>query len=170
MSGRERSSHAGKTERIMRKRPIPGDLQTFVSPYAGHIQELCFVLRDFVLNAVPGANELIYDSYNAVSLAFSKSDKLGDAFCHIALYKNHVNFGFNRGTEITDQEGLLSGTGSLVRHISLKRQEDFPAEAMAAMLQEAVANSVKRNPALAHPEIEGQSFTMPTSGKKKRPI
>ena len=66
-------------------------------------------LRNFVTALVPEANELIWDNYNAVAIAYSKSEKLKDAFCHISVYEKHVNFGFNRGAELTTTKLELKG-------------------------------------------------------------
>lgn len=91
-------------------------LLEYVSLYDKKIQEICFHLRCFVAKNYPEANQLIYDGYNAVSIAFSLIDNLEDAFCNIALYKNQVNFGFNGGAEINNPELILEGSGKLIRH------------------------------------------------------
>lgn len=70
-----------------------------------------------------GVNELIYDNYNTVAIAFSKSEKLKDAFCHIAVYSKHINFGFNRGSELSKSNVKLEGKGKLIRHITVKKIE-----------------------------------------------
>jgi len=75
-------------------------LQNFLSPYNDSLQKLTLELRSFITDLIPEANELIWDNYNAVAIAYSKSEKLKDAFCHIADYAKHVNFGFNRGAEL----------------------------------------------------------------------
>jgi len=67
------------------------ELQKFLLPYDQSIQSLVFELRKFILDTIPSTNELIWDNYNAVALAYSKSEKLKDAFCHIAVYTKHVN-------------------------------------------------------------------------------
>lgn len=67
-------------------------LEHFLSPYDKHIQALTLELRGFITDLVPEANELIWDNYNAVAIAYSKSEKLIDAFCHISVYSKHVNF------------------------------------------------------------------------------
>ena len=51
----------------------------------------------------------------AVSIAFTYTEKSRGAFCHIAVYKGHVNLGFNRGAELPGGEGVLEGTGKLIR-------------------------------------------------------
>jgi len=81
-------------------KPNP-QLSTFLKPYDKNIRSLTIELRNFITELVPEANELIWDNYNAVAMAYSKSDKLKDAFCHIAVYSGHVNFGFNRGAELS---------------------------------------------------------------------
>lgn len=75
-------------------KPNP-QLKKFILPYEEGIQKLMIELRNFITDLVPQANELIWDNYNAVATAYSKSEKLKDAFCHITVYSKHVNFGFN---------------------------------------------------------------------------
>ncbi len=95
-------------------KPNP-NLKKFLKPYDEGIQKLTLELRDFITDLVPQANELIWDNYNAVAMAYSKSEKLKDAFCHIAVYSQHVNFGFNRGAELTSTNLILEGKGKLIR-------------------------------------------------------
>lgn len=66
------------------------DLCTFLHPYDANIQSLTISLRDFIIEMVPEANELIWDNYNAVALAYSKSEKLKDAF--LALRRGLSSF------------------------------------------------------------------------------
>jgi hypothetical protein len=35
--------------------------------------------------------------------------KISEHFCYVAVHKDHVNFGFNCGAELSDPEGLLRG-------------------------------------------------------------
>lgn len=69
-------------------------LDHFLGPNSKEIQSPTHELRQFITVLVSEANELIWDSYNAVAIADSKSEQLKDAFCHIALYAKYVNFGF----------------------------------------------------------------------------
>ena len=144
-------------------------LANFIKPYDEAIQELALQLRDFVTQLVPQANELIWDNYNAVAIAYSKSEKLKDAFCHIALYAKHVNFGFNRGAELSPTAIKLAGKGKLIRHISVKDFESFPKEEIEKMVWEAVGISEKINPKLIHTTQEPKSIVMSISEKKIRP-
>ena len=126
-------------------------------------------VRNFLTDLVPEANELIWDNYNAVAIAYAKSDKLKDAFCHIAVYARHINFGFNRGTELSNRNLKLEGTGKLIRHLTIKDYESFPKEALKDMIWEAVGISEKINSELVNKKATPKSIVMSISEKKKRP-
>ena len=149
-------------------KPNP-QLKKFVSPYDDKIQKLTFQLREFITDLVPEANELIWDNYNAVAIAYSKSEKLKDAFCHIAVYAKHVNFGFNRGTELTKTNVTLQGSGKLIRHFTVKDFDSFPQKEIEKMVWEAVGISEKMNPELIDQNKAPKSIVMSVSEKKIRP-
>jgi len=145
------------------------DLYKFLHPYDSNIQELTIELRNFITDLIPEANELIWDNYNAVAIAYSKSEKLKDAFCHIAVYSKHVNFGFNRGAELSGSEIKLEGKGKLIRHLKVKDIESFPKNELKKMIQEAVGISESRNSILIEKRDLGKSLVMSVSEKKIRP-
>lgn len=145
------------------------DLKQFLKPYDPSIQELTLALRDYLLNLVPQSNELIWDNYNAVAMAYSKSEKLKDAFCHIAVYSKHVNFGFNRGAELSKRNIKLNGNGKLIRHIKINAIEDFQSAELDKMVFEALAISEKGNEDLKGEPKKPKSMVMSISKKKIRP-
>ena len=144
-------------------------LETFLDPYSDNIRMLAMKLRDFLTSLVPQANELIWDNYNAVAMAYSKSEKLKDAFCHIAVYAKHVNFGFNRGVELTKTSIELEGQGKLIRHLSVKDFQAFPKDEITPMIWEAVGISEAMNPELLEKVAHGKSIVMSIAEKKIRP-
>lgn len=144
-------------------------LKIFLSPYDKSIQDLTIELRNFVVKLVPEANELIWDNYNAVAIAYSKSKKLKDAFCHISVYSKHVNFGFNRGAELSKGNIKLNGKGKLIRHISVQSFNDFPKKEIEKMIYEALGLSEKLNSDLINISIQPESIVMSISEKKIRP-
>ncbi len=146
------------------------ELKKFLKPYDEGIQKLTLELRNFITDLVPEANELIWDNYNAVAMAYSKSEKLKDAFCHIAVYSQHVNFGFNRGAELTNVSVKLNGKGKFIRHISLKDFQSFPKVDIKNMIWEAVGISEKLNSELLENNNHPKSIVMSISEKKIRPI
>jgi hypothetical protein len=140
-------------------------LKQFLEPYDERIQTLTVELRKFITDLVPQANELIWDNFNTVALTYSKSEKLKDAFCHIAVYSGHVNFGFNRGVELK-QTVKLSGKGKLIRHISLEDFQSFPKKEIQSMIWEAVEISEKLNNELSEKNSQPRSIVITVSEKK----
>jgi hypothetical protein len=68
----------------------------------------------------------------------------GAGFAYVNAFKAHVNVGFFRGAEIPDPEGLLEGTGRLMRHVKLRPGEDLDATALSSLIQDAYADIRRR--------------------------
>ena len=111
-------------ERILSDKPLP-------------MQFLYRDIRQFVLQACPTCNELLYHTH-ALSSVYSLSDKLKHAFCHIPVYRNHINLGFNAGSELDDPDGILSGSGKKIRHVSIRESSDLSHPAIVRLLADAV--------------------------------
>ncbi len=123
-------------------RPIHPDFQALLDTRGPAIVELFRDLRTFVLDFCPESNELLYHTH-ALSAVFSVSTRLSDAFCHIPVYSEHVNLGFNKGTLLTDPHGLLKGTGKLIRHLAVAEPEDYRNPEVADLVRQAVALAVE---------------------------
>ncbi len=141
---------------------------TFLEPFPESVRETALWLREFVWDLFPDSNELIYDNYNALAIGFSPSDRAGDAFCHIAVYSKHVNFGFNRGSELADPEKRLTGSGSLVRHLRVDDKSDFPRAYVKKLLKQAEKSSKARLNE-KKPQIKGATIVKSISPVKRRP-
>ncbi len=152
----------------MARKPLP-DLLQFLKPYNTEVQQTALKLRDFVLDLYPDSNELIYNNYNAVAIAYSTTDAQKDAFCHIAVYNRHVNFGFNKGTELKDTQAILKGSGASIRHITVKNIKDAPQQYIGDLLKQAYQLSIE---SLNSKEqiIRGLSFVKASSPNKKRSV
>lgn len=69
---------------------------------------------------LPGAQELVYDNYNALAIGFSPTDRTSDALFSIAVYPRWVSLFFlQNGTRLRDPDCYLAGSGNKVRHIKL---------------------------------------------------
>jgi hypothetical protein len=147
-------------------RPPPAQLREFLAAFDPPITTLFLAARAAVLAAAPEANELIYDAYNAVSAAYSFSDRLKEAFCHVAGYSKYVNLGFNRGADLADPSGILAGTGARIRHVRIAAVADLDKPALQPLLRAAVREGrtlVEGAPRAAKSSIR------PTTGGKRRP-
>jgi len=100
------------------KRQTEMILRELMQDRSGEVVDAALAARKAILKSAGECSEIIYETY-CISNAFSFTGKQGQGFIHIATYANHVNIGFDRGTELEDPEGLLKGTGKLIRHIRL---------------------------------------------------
>src|SRR5262245_27788102 len=61
---------------------------------------------------------------------------VGDAaFGYVNAFKDHVNVGFFRGSEIADPEGLLEGTGKRMRHVKLRPDRPVKTKALKELIE-----------------------------------
>ena len=124
------------------KRPIHPDFRFLLDFKSQEVISLFEDVRLYILDLYPESNELIYHTH-ALTAVFSISDKLSDAFCMIPIYTNHMNLGFNKGTLLDDPYKLLSGTGNLIRHIDIKKMEDYRNPNVEALIKEAIDFAMK---------------------------
>ena len=71
---------------------------------------------------VPGANELVYDNYNALVIGFAPGTQPSAAILSIALYPKYLNLFFLHGRDLPDPGKRLQGKGNQVRLIRLESE------------------------------------------------
>ncbi len=118
-------------------RDIHSDFQYYLKYKDQKIIDLYFGLREFILAIYPESTELLYHTH-ALTSVYSASEKLGDAFCMIPIYTNHLNLGFNKGAILNDQHSLLKGTGKLIRHIPIVKPEDYNDKRISDLIKNAL--------------------------------
>ena len=147
-------------------RPPHDKLLEFLAPYGKEITQLALRAREAVLKEEPDAIELIYDAYNAVTTAFSQTDGLKDAFCHVAVYSDYVNLGFNKGALLHDPKKRLQGKGTRIRHIKIENAGELMAPEVVELIRQAACRV---------PRVSGSTATAPVIvkaiyPKKRRPV
>lgn len=115
-------------------RIIHPDFQSYLDLKDQSVIDLFCDLRNYILELYPESNELLYHTH-ALTSVFSISEKLSDAFCMLPIYTNHLNLGFNKGTLLQDPHQLLTGTGNLIRHMDVKKPEDYRNEQVTALIR-----------------------------------
>jgi hypothetical protein len=149
--------------------PIP-ELLKFLSAYDEPVAALALALRKMVLTTAPKATETIYDAYSAVAIGYSFTGRLKESFCHIAVYSEHVNLGFNRGTELPDPHKLLKGTGKQTRHATLRKPADVKDPRLGRLLRVAIQNAHILTLSTKIPVIPPQSIVKAVYARKRRPL
>jgi hypothetical protein len=119
-------------------RPPNQLLLSYLAPYDPHVSQLALAVREVVLEEAPEAIESIARGY-AVVMAFSFTGKpLKDGFCHVVTYSSYVNLGFNRGALLPDPNRVLTGRGKLIRHITIRNENDLARLPIRRYLQAAI--------------------------------
>jgi hypothetical protein len=107
-------------------------IDTYVQRKNAALQQVATELRRLVKKTLPAARETI----NPWGIpTFDQNGPL--AFMMIG--KNHVTFGFTRGTSLTDSAGLLEGTGKNLRHVKLNDAQQLRDPNLRHLIAEAAA-------------------------------
>jgi len=70
---------------------------------------------------------------------------VGDAaFGYVNAFKAHVNVGFFRGADMIDPNGLLEGTGKVMRHVKVRPERSVDGEALRRLIETAYADMKRR--------------------------
>jgi hypothetical protein len=113
-------------------------LLSYLASYDPHVSRLALAAREVVLEEAPAAIESIVKGY-AVAIGFSFTGKpMKDGFCHVVTYISHVNLGFNRGALLPDPNGVLAGSGKLIRHMTIRNEDDLHRPFVRRYLQTAI--------------------------------
>jgi hypothetical protein len=100
-----------------------------------HSNELGAIARrwfETMRNCGSDVRELLHDGHPTACV--------GDAaFAYVNAFKDHVNVGFFRGTELSDPKGLLEGTGKFMRHVKLSPEREVDAAALTTLIKTAYA-------------------------------
>jgi hypothetical protein len=90
-----------------------------------------------VRERLPGSVEMVYDKKNALVIGFCSAERAANVINSIAVYSKWVNLYFFEGDTLPDPEGLLQGTGSMVRSIRVTDAADLDRPAVKALMAEA---------------------------------
>tara|TARA_R110002073_G_scaffold128999_3_gene275132 strand:+ start:93655 stop:94092 length:438 start_codon:yes stop_codon:yes gene_type:complete len=124
------------------QREIHADFQYYLKYKEQELIDLYTGLRAYILEVYPESNELLYHTH-ALTSVFSVSEKMGDGFCTVPIYTNHLNLAFNKGTLLNDPKKLLQGTGKLMRHIPISSVEDYKSENVKQLILSAITLSIE---------------------------
>jgi hypothetical protein len=90
---------------------------------------------------LPGANELVYDNFNALAIGFGPSERASEAIFSIALYPRWVSLFFLQGAGLPDPSRILQGTGTAARHLILKSPDTLDEPAVQILIEQALLHA-----------------------------
>jgi hypothetical protein len=114
----------------------------FIARFAPLNQRLIRAARSWLRRRVPGANELVYDNYNFLVIAYCPNERTSDSYFSLGANRQGANlfFGYN-GTQLADPRGLLQGGGASNRFLRLPSAEVLADPDVQALIDQALAIS-----------------------------
>ncbi|WP_234734919.1 DUF1801 domain-containing protein [Tellurirhabdus bombi] len=110
-------------------------VESFLDDFKPEVRETALKVRTLVRSVFPEASEELRPTYRTI--AYGSSSKMADEVCYIAPLSSSVNLGFHFGTQLPDPNGLLRGTGKLMRHLKLESPEEVNNPAVKVLLEAA---------------------------------
>jgi hypothetical protein len=123
---------------------ITGDSSVFEEMIAGspdEIRELALASRSLIFHVLPQTVEVVWLRQRTAGYGTGPK-KLTEQFCWLAPHERHVVFGFYYGTELPAPEGLLEGTGQLMRHVKIRARADLDNPALRRLVEVATTHRV----------------------------
>jgi hypothetical protein len=113
-------------------------LAEFLARFSPDVESLAKAARSKMRAKLKGANELVYDNYNALAIGYGPSEKASEAIFSIALYPRWVSLFFLKAKGLEDPAGVLRGSGNVVRHIVLQSAADLDTPAIRDLMEQAL--------------------------------
>ena len=95
-------------------------LAGFIAKFTPEIATLIRGARKKMRARLPQAVELVYDNYNFFVIGYGPSERASEAIFSLAAQAKGVSLCFLHGVGLPDPNGLLKGSGKVVRNIRLE--------------------------------------------------
>ena len=119
-------------------------IDAFIDKYDPQIARQYRNARAILRKYFPRGFELVYNTYNALAIAYSTSDTASGVVMSVTAYPKWVSVFFTNGAQLSDPKKLLNGAGSRIRHIVLKSPDDLESTAVKQLIAQAIKPSVEQ--------------------------
>ena len=124
-----------------------GTFEDAVASSKEPVRALAHQLRKLIVKVLPDVVEVPWPRMRIASYGVGPKKK-SEHFCYISAQKDDVNLGFYYGAELPDPEGLLQGTGKLLRHVKIREPKAIQSRALRQLLKVATKHRM--------PSMEGE--------------
>ncbi len=111
-------------------------VSALLGEYPPAAQQLAMRVRKLLLRIIPGVTEHVYPGWRIISFRMGEGPK--HQICWLAPQRFGVNLGFERGAELPDPCGLLSGNAKQARNVHIRSAKDVDVAKLAALVAAAV--------------------------------
>lgn len=126
---------------MMQNRQNKQAFDEVIKQYSPEIQALVLKVRALIITIMPSVCEVVWIKQRTMGYGTGPK-KMSEHFCWIAPTKQHVDIGFNYGSELPDPAHLLEGTGKLFRHVKIHSDEDLKNPALRDLITTATKHRV----------------------------
>jgi hypothetical protein len=123
---------------------VPVDDSAFaemVSSWPTPVASLARQARALIFDVLPPTVEVVWPRQGTAGYGTGPK-KMTEQFTWLAAASTHLVFGFYYGAELPDPDGLLSGSGKLMRHVKVRTSDELAAPALRALLERATRHRV----------------------------
>lgn len=121
-------------------RPVDPETAAFLAFAERPVGPLALALRAIVLEEAPELMERIFRNH-ASALWFGLGPKMDEMVLYVAMASGHVNLGFCRGASMPDPDGVLEGSGRVMRHVKFRSERDLARPFVRSLIRAAVAQA-----------------------------
>jgi hypothetical protein len=105
-------------------------IEAWMRAHAGELGAIAERWFEVMRGCGDDVRELLHDGHPTACV-------LDAAFAYVDAFRAHVDVGFFRGVQIADKDGLLEGTGKLMRHVKLRPGLEVDAGALRKLIEAA---------------------------------
>jgi len=113
----------------------------FINKFDPQLARLIRACRSALRKRLPTAIEQVYDNYNFLAIGFCTTERTSSCICSLACSAKGVSLSFYYGASLPDPKGILLGGGHQNRYVRLTSAATLREPAVAALIDEAVANA-----------------------------
>ena len=110
--------------------------EEIVNQADSQVQVLILSAKALITRIMPDAVEVVWPKQNIISYGVGPK-KMSEHFCYIGVFKARINLGFYYGADLPDPQGLLEGSGKLMRHIKVTSSAQLDDPALQQLVKEA---------------------------------
>lgn len=144
------------------RQPSPrAQFSAFLSRFPPGIVALVKRCLPKLRRAFPGSYQLVYDYSNSLVVAFGMSERGYEAIVALAIFPRRVLLYFDKS--LPDPKGLLEGSGTKVRSVTLKSASDLDHGDIHALVKAA-----KKHSGVTFPRTRSTRMIIKSESKKRR--
>jgi hypothetical protein len=107
--------------------------EQFLAAFPVPVRRLAHAARERILTVVPDATERVRPGWKLIGY------NAPAYFAFIVPQQERLRIGFEWGALLSDPQGLLEGTGSQVRYVTIRAASELRSRALAELLRSAAA-------------------------------